>query len=609
MGDQGTTNITFTITDDAENEGDETFTFRVAGRNSSTNARFSHDVTLTIVDNDPPGLTVTPSVVDESAGTVTFTATLDGTALSTPTPTQFSYATAVHTGATSPATPGTDYVTTSGGPITLNSANSFTTTFTVDITDDVDDEQDETFLVSVTSPNSSIAGASTTVTIRDDDGPPTLTASFDVSRVEETAGRVEFLLTLDGTLPSKQVQYELNTVDGTATAGQDYVALSQNSLSATVSTGLPSIVGAYFITITDDGDTEGPEYFTIRLTSRNRTVQVLEHRVTINDDEAPASPTDIPILVESSNHLIAQTEALLDTQPRLAGYAGDTGAAGSDFTLRVSNSGLEALDGGVAGNGFWGEAAFSRSGSRGAEGDHAVLSLGAHRQVSDLIVLGGMLQFDRTGTKLEGDGRSGEFSSKGWMAGPYVVARDPSRALFLEGRLLYGRASHDADAVVAEAGDGPRDGAFDSERWIAQARVEGEYPLGAGTIMYPLADLSHARNAGDGFDESSPDPDMDLDHEVRTSVSKLQLGAEFNIPLDSAIGDLVFRPGLKLVFADRKGVAFGKTDLSTSGRVDLGIDYSIEDNVSLGFQSYYSGIGGGSEFETYGAGLGLRMEF
>ena len=219
------------------------------------------------------------------------------------------------------------------------------------------------------------------------------------------------------------------------------------------------------------------------------------------------------------------------------------------------------------------------------------------------------MQFDRTGTKLEGDGRSGEFSSKGWMAGPYVVARDPSRSLYLEGRLLYGRASHDADAVVAEAGDGPRDGAFDSERWIAQARVEGEYLLDAGTIMYPLADLSHARNAGDGFDESSPDPDMDLDNEIRTSVSKLQLGAEFKIPLDSAMGDLVIRPGLKLVFADRKGVAFGKSDLSSSGRVDLGIDYSIKGNVSLGFQIYYSGIGGGSEFETYGAGLGLRMEF
>ena len=567
---------------------------------------------MRIVDNDPPGLTVTPSVVDESAGTVTFTATLNGTALSTPTLTQFSYFTATPAGQTNPATADTDYVAKRGGPITLNSANSFTATFTIDITDDTDDEQDEVFAISVESSNSSIAESNHIVTIRDDDGPPTLTASFDVSRVEETAGRVEFLLTLDGTLPSKQVQYEINTVDGTATAGQDYVALSQNSLSATVSTGLPSIVGAYFITITDDGDTEGPEYFTIRLTSRNRTVNQLEHRVTINDDEAPDSPKEIPILVESSNHLVAQTEALLDTQPRLANYAGDTGAAGSGLTLRVSNSGLEALDGGIAGNGFWGEAAFSRSGSRGADGDHAVASLGAHRRVSDLLILGGMLQFDRTGTKLDGDGRSGEFSSKGWMAGPYVVARDPSGALFLEGRLLYGRASHDADAVVAEAGDAPRDGAFDSERWLAQARVEGEFPLGAGAIMYPLADLSHARNAGDGFDETNradPSLETDLDAAVRTAVSKLQLGAEFKIPLDSAMGDLAIRPGLKLVFADRKGVAFGKPDHSSSGRVDLGIDYSIEGNVSLEFQSYYSGIGGGSEFETYGAGLGLRMEF
>lgn len=48
---------------------------------------------------------------------------------------------------------------------------------------------------------------------------------------------------------------------------------------------------------------------------------------------------------------------------------------------------------------------------------------------------------------------------------------------------------------------------------------------------------------------------------------------------------------------------------SPAGRVDLGVDYSMKDGVALGFQGYYSGIGDGSEFESYGAGLRLRMEF
>ena len=62
-------------------------------------------------------------------------------------------------------------------------------------------------------------------------------------------------------------------------------------------------------------------------------------------------------------------------------------------------------------------------------------------------------------------------------------------------------------------------------------------------------------------------------------------------------------------FYNRKGVAFGKSDISSSARVDLGLDYLLEDGVALGFQGYYSGIGGGSEFETYGARIGLRMDF
>ena len=313
------------------------------------------------------------------------------------------------------------------------------------------------------------------------------------------------------------------------------------------------------------------------------------------------------------NHLIAQSDALLETQPRLTDYVRNTGVGASDFALRVSEGGLDALDGRLSGEGFWGEATYSRSDSRRADGAHVVASMGAHQKVSEHMFLGGMFQFDRTVTQLEGGGRSGEFAGEGWMAGPYVVGRDPTRTLFFEGRLLYGQASHDADTIFlseaqTDARKGPRNGTFHSERWIVQARVEGEHPLGNGAIMYPLADLSHARNSAYGFDDSGPQGE-DLDEAVRTSVSKLQLGTEFEIPLDPDTGDLTFRPGLKLVFSDRNGGKYGESELSTAGRVDLGIDYRLEDDIALGFQGYYSGTGDGAEYESYGAGLRLRIEF
>ena len=60
---------------------------------------------------------------------------------------------------------------------------------------------------------------------------------------------------------------------------------------------------------------------------------------------------------------------------------------------------------------------------------------------------------------------------------------------------------------------------------------------------------------------------------------------------------------------DRDCSEFGASERVSSGRIDLGVDYRLEDGVSLGFQGCYSGLGGESEFESYGAGLGLQVEF
>ena len=555
---------------------------------------------------DAQALRLQDSGVSESVGTATIR--IRNTSGGTVTVTSWSTSDGT-------ATAGSDYTAASSSAnVVLGAGADLEASITV--ADDDDNEGSETFTITVNFTRNALSASSDfTVTIFDDDRPGVTVTPSEVSE-GETA---EFTVALNAgwaAVTPEDPTFTWRTEDGTATDGQDYTGSTGASIGQSLVSGSSSAPQTFSIEIADEGVADDGETFTIVIEAPQPpgvgagSIATLRHEVTIRDGPMTPVGSD-PILAENANHLLAQSEALLAAQPRLADYARNTGIGASDFQLRVSNRGLEALDGGFASEGFWGDAAFSRSGSRGADGSHVVASLGAHRQVSDIMLLGGMLQFDRTVTKLDGGGRSGEFVSEGWMAGPYVVARDPSRSLFFEGRLLYGNASHDADAVVADS-SGAKNGTFDSERWVAQARVEGEYPLGAGAIMYPLADLSHARNAGDGFDETPDDQgqETDLDVAVRTSVSKLQLGAEFEIPLDPAKGDLVFRPGLKLVVADRKGVAFGKTeDLDSSGRVDIGIDYRLDDGIALGFQGYYSGIGGEKDFETYGAGLRLRMEF
>ena len=131
----------------------------------------------------------------------------------------------------------------------------------------------------------------------------------------------------------------------------------------------------------------------------------------------------------------------------------------------------------------------------------------------------------------------------------------------------------------------------------------------AGATLIPLAGLSHAR------DEMEPFQDGDGEHVAcqTIGVSKLQLGAELGIPVETSRGDLRLKPGLRFVASDASGEAFageesGATGLRFRGRIDFGVDCSLDDDLVLGFGSFYSGLGR-KDLESYGAGLDLRLEF
>ena len=72
------------------------------------------------------------------------------------------------------------------------------------------------------------------------------------------------------------------------------------------------------------------------------------------------------------------------------------------------------------------------------------------------------------------------------------------------------------------------------------------------------------------------------------------------------------RPGLRFAVSNIGG-SFARTAGEETGsrfreRIDFGFDYELDDSVVLRFESFYSGLGG-SEIESYGAGLDLMMEF
>ena len=612
------TAIEIPLTADGTPEPDETITVTIA---DSRDSRHAASATFTIVDDGDPSLVTLPAGADPRAdegGEVEFVVMYEPPGASANRSETFAVSVAPGTASAE------DYGAPSSTSVTL--AEGTPQTITVPVLEDDLNELDETFDLVLAGqggpPNGTSAEMRLQGTISADKESVTLklrqegrdTDFADDLRVDEGGGRgeegpvtvtFEAALDLDGTPSGRSADIEVALFDGTATLGEDYRDDDgvDGSIFTLTETTRPS--RTFRIVFPDDEESEGAEHFVIELQDPGGVSFRNEFRVSIDDNDGPD-----PILREIGRHAVARAEALIENQPRLIPMLRDPGARASEFLLRATDEGVDAAGGGFRAETLWGAATLSRTADERGEHEHLLATLGAHARISERLHLGGMLQFDRSGTKPGGLVDSGEIRGSGWMAGPYFAMRDGSRPLYFEGRLLYGRVSNDVDALVMEGGN-PRSASFGSERWLAQARVEGTYRFESGATLVPLADLSHVRDVMEAF-RASDDPDKLIDGQT-IAVSKLQVGAELEIPVAAARGDLLFRPGLRFVVSDANPGAFareedGRIGLRSRGRIDFGIDYRFDDDLVLGFRSFYSGLGR-KELESYGAGLDLRLEF
>jgi hypothetical protein len=201
------------VTTDALDEDDETFVLALSG---PVNATLGAAGTATILDDDAaPSLSALDCVGAEGTGvngSCTLTASLSAASGKQVT---VSYATLDGTAA-SPL----DYLAVSGTLTFPPGVSSLAVPVT--LVGDAQDEPDETFAWNLTgAQNATLADAQGIATIDDDDG-PILSVSAP-SIVEGNAGTTQAGFTLALSAPSVQpVTVSYQTMDGTATVGQDY---------------------------------------------------------------------------------------------------------------------------------------------------------------------------------------------------------------------------------------------------------------------------------------------------------------------------------------------------------------------------------------------------
>ena len=323
--------IAVTIQGDNLDEFTEAFFLNFDNANNATLTDTQGTVTITDDDNPPEisfsDITVTEGDSDNTIATVTVN-------LDAPSslPITVNYATADNT-----ANAGIDYEATNG---TLTFAPGETTkTISVTVNGDNLDEIDELFSINLDNAANAVIGDNlATLTIVDNDNPPELTVNnITVTEGNDGTSTAIFTVTLDNP-SSKEISLDYATADGTAVAGEDYIAAN-----GTLTFNPGETTKAIAVTIQGDKLDELDEAFTLNFTnSSNVTLVNTQGTATItDDDDAPEiALTDISVTEGDSGSTTATVTVTLDTPsslPITVDYATADGSAIAGFDYIAQN--------------------------------------------------------------------------------------------------------------------------------------------------------------------------------------------------------------------------------------------------------------------------------
>jgi glucose/arabinose dehydrogenase len=272
--------VNVTVNGDTTFESNETFNVNLSGAANATIA--DNQGVGTINNDDLPGISINDvSVTEGNAGTIAanFTVTLSEASSQT--------ITVNYTTADSTATAGSDYVTASGTvtftPGQLNQPISVT------VNGETMFEPNESFNVNLSgATNATIADNQGVGTITNDDTQPTISID-DVSVTEGTVTTAFAVFTVSLSNASSQtITVNYATADGTATAGNDYVA---GSGTVTFTSGQTSQL--FGVAVNGDRMNEPDLTFKVNLSAAtNATIADNQGVATIIDEDAPILATE-----------------------------------------------------------------------------------------------------------------------------------------------------------------------------------------------------------------------------------------------------------------------------------------------------------------------------
>lgn len=388
-----------------------------------------------------------------------------------------------------------------------------------------------------------------------------------------------------------KTSYEVLSAVNTSSSGTVYGAPTAADLVKCGFSGARSLVAAgpsSTIIGSDVRDFDGGFYFGFKFDDADGT----EHECTIGWTDGwgsdlvnqcvPAPDTTVEDTERAiTSFMLGRANQLTSNQPRLTRFLRGDGCG--TFNASGTDAG-GSLNGCASQGNVWSEI----TASWGNGSSYALGTIGAHQYINENFLLGGMVQFDRAT-----DDRNNARGT-GWMVGPYFAAKMAEQPLYFEGRLLYGQTKNKLTPI------GTYTDSFETKRWLAQLRAEGE--IQQETITWiPLLDFTHTRDRSKSYTDSLGN----VIGSQSVALTQLTSGLDFRMPLQSDTGTLELTGGASAIYSSTKG---GSADFENGrGRVHMGLNWDSGQGTTVRAGAFYDGIG--ARHRSVGGNLGVDIHF
>ncbi|MEM6496330.1 MAG: autotransporter outer membrane beta-barrel domain-containing protein [Pseudomonadota bacterium] len=252
--------------------------------------------------------------------------------------------------------------------------------------------------------------------------------------------------------------------------------------------------------------------------------------------------------------------------------------------------------------GLWAEGSWARVDDDTAKSDFGLLYVGADYRFRDGLVVGLIAQFDRTDE--EDDVNDYAIEGKGWMVGPYVVARLSANLIF-DARAAWGKSNNEVSPYNTYTDD------FDGQRKLLRGRLTGDFTFG-GVHIAPHVGVIYFEEKQKAYTDSNGYTIAAQTVELGRLTFGPKFSTSFRRPDGTTIAPFVAINGIwDFKRTDQIDI---DTGLAVTGsdkfraRTEAGLSIRLPQGVAITGEGFYDGIGADG-YNAYGGSLKVGVPF